>query len=146
MIAPLLLAASLASAAEPKLLALPAQPFGWEKVGPLAMLKCPKGEKWDDCGRFESLELQVKPDWEALARLKPGKKEVLAFDQFGGPWKVAVGDAGITISPDFPAYKITGKGADAQVDVLRNDEQFAAAKKELGLDKPKKKGLAKLFE
>lgn len=171
LLALILLAAAVPALADsqPKLLALPDKPFTWEKAGPMALLHCPK--KWDDCGDFESLSPQLSPDWDALlakANLPERKKELAAgdvaaeaivIDQFGGPWKVRLKMAGATsdspkflepyeleVRPAFPGYEVTGKGADAKVDVLANQKQWDAARKELGLDKPKKKGLGSLFE
>lgn len=166
----LLLAAAAPALADsqPKLLALPSKPFAWEKAGTMILLHCPP--KWDDCGDFESLAPQLTPDWEPL-RAKAAaaarkneptagdaEAEAVVVDQYGGAWKVRLLAAGagsevpkfaapfeVEFTPSFPGYEVTGAGKDAKVDVLANKTQWDDARKELGLDKPKKKGLGALF-
>ncbi len=130
-----------------RLLDLAGQKFVFEKEGKFALVHCaePKGEA---CGDFEGLAPQLDVDWAGLLAKAKGKKKAEAsyVDQFGGLWTLTLSAKDKSVVPTFPGYRVTGRGSTAQVDVMGNQEQWQTARHELGLDKPKKKGLSALFE
>ena len=147
VVAALTVACAVRAQEEPRLLDLAGQKFTFEKEGKFALIHC-ADTKWEQCGTFENLAPQLDVDWEGLLAKARGKKtaEAAYVDQFGGMWKLTLGAKAKAVSPAFPGYELAGHGPQTKVDVMGNQEQWQAARHELGLDKPKKRGLSALFE
>lgn len=149
------------------MLSLSGRTYRHERLGTITMLSCAEDNGEEDCVLLERMQLQPEIDWtrllEKARKADPPKKPAPSplftetfVDQHGGPWVVAVsrpkkgqhaalgGLYSVEVSPDFPGYKVElGSNRDVEtVEVLRREEDWAAAAKELGLDpggKPKKK-------
>lgn len=146
-VAVLALAAAAARAEEPRLLDLAGGAFSFEKDGRFAFVRC-ADKKWEGCGELDGLAPQLDVDWAALVAKARAKKkgEASYVDQFGGLWKIVLSAHEASAAPLFPGYKLEGRGSSVKVDVLADAQQWAAARHELGLDKPKRKGLSALFQ
>lgn len=138
-----------------RLLSMSGRAYSLERIGTLTNFHCAKKEKSQACDWIEQLDLQPQVDWTGLlerAKNQPSKKKPAApiasetvIDRFGGPWVISLypvkkGDVPAflqrykaTVVPDFSGYIIQFSGGKpASADVVRQKEDWDAAKKELG--------------
>ena len=163
---------------ETRLVALSSRTFAFERIGGFTTLRCGSDSTGPDCQLFERMDVSPQIDWDRVvekARKNAPKMKVrtndlyapiatdYAVDRYNGPWRVVLSAGGgkdtpeflrpfaVRILPDFPGYKVMLQGGTvADVEMLRDDIQWKAACKELGLDengrKKKRRGLGNLFE